>query len=170
MKIIDSLVKIMDLPANWALKEAQAKLQDTDMLIDGKLYYIYEIGQDYIRAGDGEGNEPVFREVSSLEVWLPETGVYFHKYSGSPIFLQRKPLRQWKKSFSSDFYKISFPKGSFPFSVLEVDPTIRREFWVDAEGTIWHYESVVGYIKDSQSLVCTTKLYEQELRDWVNNT
>ena len=166
MNIAKALAQVMDLPVSLAIQEAQNKLHETTVLINGELHFIYDVTSKYIACVNKPLSESFcLEEVDSLEVWIPETGVYFTKDTATPVFFQRKPNRQWKKSFSPTFYNITSLNGN-DYSVLKIDPNSRKTIWVDSNKVIWYFNTKIGYIKDSSSLVCTSSIFEQELKDW----
>lgn len=170
MGLLSCLCDVLDLPAAWASKEAESKLSETIMFVNGKLTPVLQVNGDglvYVVDEDLGTREVLHdRDVTSLKVWLPESGIYYDSKTGEPVYLIRKPLRQWKRSFSLSFYDVVFPFGK-KFPITRVNPELYSDFWVDKNKYIWYMTSQVGYIKNSKSYVCTNPVFQQELYDWM---
>jgi len=162
----------MDLPFDWAAKESPSKLGETYLFLNDILVFVNGINGDGITFSTPSGTMHTFTDedqVDSLKVWVPETGVYFKKGSDEAVFLQRRPLRQWRKSFSPSFYELNFIGGKV-FKIFDIDTASRKSIWVDRFGVIRHYTKEIGYVKDSENIVCTVKHFRQELSDWTKGT
>lgn len=170
MSIKKCVADVLDLPSTIAMKEAPSKLGQTYMFVNGMLMYVNEIDESrlYVSSSHEIGAKSSIDgdDVESLKLWLPKTGVYFKKDSTKAVLLRRLPMRQWRRSFSTSFYEVLYLDDE-AFSLSKVDPNTHKEFWVKPNKTIMYMENTVGYIKDSSSIVCTTKYLEQELADWA---
>ena len=171
MGLLNCLSEVMDLPVQYASKEAESKLVDTFMFVNDELTYIWAISDAYLGIGEGVHKKELREnDVKSLAVWVPKTGVYFAKKTGEPVFLQRKPLRQWRRSFTPHFYNISFPLGGVGFPIRDVDTESCRDIWVARDKSIYYMLKKVGFVKDSSSIVCNEEFVVDELHDWVKGT
>lgn len=171
MSLQTCLVDLLDLPRSYAFKEANSKLSQTYMFVNKELVFIHNIEETYLEVITKEGSEnggetSMIRadKVESLEPWLPKTGVYTSKSTGEAIFLYRRPVRQWKRSFSHSFYTVS---GNT--KIWDIDPNSWREFWVAKDKNIMFYDQNIGHIKNSTTYVCTYAPLAQELNDWLRS-
>ena len=103
------LCKLMSLPPYLAVNEARSKLSDTFLIVNGKLVYVENINEDRMQIlQEGQTDEYVSlrgRDIETLEFWLPISGIYM--IEGVPVHLWKLPKRQWRKSFSWNYYASS---------------------------------------------------------------
>lgn len=162
---------ILDLPSlGLVMQEAPGKLAGTIMLVNGNLTQVNKVREEGLVLGD-EGN-PVGAllpgdQITSLEVWLPRTGIYSEKEGRRKVFLQRVPYRQWRRSFHPSFYSAKWLPTNFGF--LNVDPQSRVEYWSDAAGNVWYMTNKVAVFQNDYTLICLDSRFEQELRDFVRD-
>lgn len=167
MAFREALEQLLDLPYAYAMKEVESKIIGTLLKVNGELTSIIGIAETYITISDEGKVKAVYRsKVVSLEAWLPETGVYQND-KGEVCFIYKKPIRQWKRSFSLDFYSIEYFNKTFPLK--EIVNSRKATIWVDKGGIIYYFAIPIGYIEDSKQVVCTNELFEQELLDWRKN-
>lgn len=171
MSLISELQCILDLKEPQG--EAEKKFAKTYMLVNGEIVYVagFNWNEQCLLTSTPNGGVLSY-EVDSLEVFLPETGIYLLniKKDVIPVFIQKIPKRQWLKSFSNSFYRMTHLSNGTEIKVNNVvylDLVKGRiPIYVDRNQDIWHSYLRVGYIKNSTTLVCTNKLFEQELKDW----
>lgn len=167
-----SLCKLLDLPDIYVMKEAQHKLSDTFVRINGEIVFLASVGKetiDVITEDESEFTLDV-RNEGTIEVFLPDTGAYFDS-EGRDIILYKKPLRQWKKSFHSSLYDI-FVNGNLSSKasvVYGLDETSRKDIWVDKEGKIKYLTKYIGEVVDSTTIICENPFFKQEIIDWIKN-
>lgn len=168
-----SLCKLLDLPDIYVMKEAQHKLSDTFVRINGTIVFLASVGKETIDVITEDGIEltlDVRVEEVPIEVFLPDTGAYFDS-KGNNIVLYKKPLRQWKKSFHSSLYDI-FVNGNLSSKasvVYGLDETSRKDIWVDSEGKIKYLTKYIGEVVDSTTIICENPFFKQEIIDWIKN-
>jgi hypothetical protein len=129
-QLSDALMRIMDFPNDLgkAYHEAQNnnKLRNTYMIVNGSLMLVrsFDVSSNVVVASDKMDSEKNV-QVKTLDLWLPETGIY--EVDNYPTFLYRVPQKQWRKSFSWDFYAVK-PVGKSPvfcnnaFKLFEKNP------------------------------------------------
>lgn len=167
MAFKEELERLFDLPFPYAMKEVESKLLGTYVKINGTLVVFSGIADTYLSMMDEGMLKTIYKsKVVSLEAWLPETGVYQNN-NGLVCFIYKKPIRQWKRSFSMDFYIVNFLTRQFPLQ--EIVDRKKETIWVDTNRIIHYFTIPIGYVKDCLTVVCTNKLFEQEILDWRNN-
>ena len=172
--MLDALAQVLDLPKNWAIKEAVPKLGETFVRLNGKICFLVNIdkyGAHHIKWSDGNHVYEEMRsndQVKSLEVFLPESGVY-RTTDGSVVVLTKNPLRQWKRSFNNNIYNIYNMVDSGRYAIENIIEDSRVDLWFKSNGTIFYFDIAIGYITKDNRVMCTNPLYEQELIDWINN-
>ena len=149
--------------------EASKKLHGTWMLVNDKLAQIREFQDGGIAYLYNENGEPYKEIVKTLETWLPESGNYALS-NGSFATIVKTAKRQWLKSFHDSFYSI-YIEGRKPKNYLnELAHAKKQDILVDGTKTIWWWDTVIGYIKNHKTIVCTNKNFVQEITDWSKNT
>jgi hypothetical protein len=164
-----ALTRILNLEEPFS--EASKKLQNTWMFVNDELQFVKEFLDNNcvcIRNFTTEKTEKV--KVRTLDVWLPEAGVYALS-SGNHVLITKLPKRQWLKSFSDSYYRMSLfgnkdQKGSL---YKEASKSKKQNIYVDQDKYIWWWDVKIGFVNSSHSLKCTNQHYEQELRDWNRN-
>lgn len=169
---MELLREIMDLPE--PLDEANKKLLKTYMVVNGKIVRVTEFHTtiNAVTISNDFGSDTI--AVKSLEVWLPDAGLY-QLNNGQLLQINKAPKRQWAKSFTNDYYStklISNPgygKKKYQTSE-EVFNNIRNQkaldIATDAYGYIYYLSNNIGEVKDSYSVMCHKGDFEQELTDW----
>lgn len=168
------LSKLMDL--TYPYNEAHDKLKGTYLLINEKLYYIRQINDEGMVAkeliGDGYSDWKVLKnKVTSLKFFLPKTGVYKWKEENGRehiVYLIRRPIKQWRKSFHTNFYnwEVLSPYTLEISDILYpiVDKGLKpADFW-SQDNFIYYLTSRVGrLVKGVPTDVSPT--YEQEVKE-----
>ena len=165
MSLLNELQRIMDLPNPE--EEAKKKLIGTIMIVNGKPGKIisFDVTSNLIEV-QGEFRTEIIK-VKTLEVYLPESGVYSHP-NGTYIIIQKIPKRQWLKSFNSSYYDVEVI-GNADWNISLFDGIFdkkKQDIFVDIEKRVFFWSTQIGYIKDSSTIVCINKTFRQELIDW----
>ena len=158
------LSNIMDLPYPLSLKEAQKKLIHTYMKVNGKTVYIANIEDNLIQYEDGQNHfTSKDTEITSLEVLLPDTGIYF--IDENPYYLLKLPKRQWKKSMSWDFYKVN---GAFkPNQMVKKMVESKKQsdgLWKN-KTDVYYLTLKIGKINKLNQIVLINNSFKQEVID-----
>lgn len=173
------LKRILSLQSdNLCFEEARKKFTDTYMLVNGSLAKIKAIqwtDKKLVIENKGKLEEVYVKE---LEPFLPDTGLYRLDSSGQALFVIKVPKRQWLKSFSETYYdyaNVGQNKSGFTYSkhwhlFSDMSKSKRMDFFVDADKYIWYHTRKIGYVKDSNTLICEDSRYIQELKDWSRDT
>lgn len=172
MSILSELQRIMEL--DNPLTEAHKKLAETYMFVNGELSLVFDLTSSnkigvYLKNGDK--SYILDKNIQTLDVWLPETGLYFDS-KGSLIYVSKVPKRQWLRSYSPNFYNsihVETKNGVKWTSLSDVAKSKKHDIAVDSRGNIWHHTMKIGYVKDSQTYTCTNQMFKQELIDWNNH-
>lgn len=174
MMLTKLVMAILDLPVNIAEIEAKKKLHNTYMVVNGAIWFVKEL--DFASGCalcTASTKSPKYSKikVDTLSTWLPETGLY-PLTNGVAVLIVKLPKRQWLKSYSDTYYSMKFVGQS----ELPVDPSFstchqvylskKTSIFVDASGFIYYFDKKIGYVKDSNTLVCTDSKFLQELKDW----
>lgn len=167
MSLMTELQRIMDLPD--PREEAKKKLVGTTMIINGRpmktMSFFFDDGAIEVDLG----NTSTCIKVKTLEVYLPEAGVYKHQ-DGYHVIITKVPKRQWLKSFHLSYYNVNtvgrdgYNKGANIFD--GIFDKKKQDIFVTEEGFIYFWTKKIGYIKDTNTIVCTNKVFKQELIDW----
>jgi hypothetical protein len=172
MSIVTEIKRVLDLPEAEAKAEARSKLCETILVVNGVPSYVtlIEAGVMVAHLGASRAVELASVDVKSIEPWVPKTGIYQHPTLG-PLFVQKIPLRQWKRSFNSGLYSVQTLKGKvigdFIFTSLGIDPESRVDFYKDKDGVIYYHMKKVGFFESDNTVVCTFPAIEQEMRAWL---
>lgn len=145
------ILRILDFDSAYlttALNEASGKekLANTAMIVNGKVGLVKEIypekGQVHVLFPDGGR----IVTVSSLEVFLPETGIYYHK--NFAVYIEKLAKKQWKKSFHADFYKIKSFNGSPPDNDIDLVTFLHTAknipFYLSKVGRLFYRHQIIG--------------------------
>jgi len=168
MSLITELRRIMDMPN--PNDEADRKLTKCFMLVNGEIRYVTEYlhekgGLTYY---DHKVDKKVSVVVKTLDVFLPEAGVY--KCEDTYIYVTKKPMRQWQRSISEGFYSVEdFITGSGRMTtdvVSKIYKGKKVDIWVSPNAKLYYKNHNVGYVKDENTFICTSKHFKQELLDW----
>lgn len=167
MSLIKELQRIMDMKDPY--EEARKKLLETWVIVNGipsKILEFHGEESDKLTLRSTTGIASV-ELVKTLEIFLPESGVYADEKGGG-ILVVKLPKRQWQKSFSENFYKIrAIVKGhKVPTNYLDfVHKGPRQDIFLDGKKNIWFWENQIGKIENGK-VVCLDMNFEQELKDW----
>lgn len=178
--LLDDIKTILDFKNNaLALQEAQSKLAGTILKISQKGKYENQkfsvrsfFDSNTMELVNPKGDSFILKETNEntaikIDVWLPETGVYFTK-QGFPVLIIKKPKRQWKKSFNLENYKIDLlDEDNFFTNYNEIIDESRTEFWINKQKKrMMYFGKQIGKIENN-SIICTNMLFEQEIKDWI---
>lgn len=164
------LRRVMDMASPW--DEAKKKLTGTWVIINKEPCYFIEIvdvDENLVHV-QGTKGEKKHVKVETLDTFLPESGLY-PLSNGQLLLMVKKPKRQWKKSFSDDFYsykaigkKTNLPKGW----LADVYSNKVSDIACDKEGHIYFWENLIGR-RSKDTIICLDNNFEQELLDWRRN-
>lgn len=164
-----ALTKILNLEDPF--NEAEKKLRHTWMFVNDELQYIHEFQDgNIILVLDPSTNKASKIKVKTLEAWLPEAGVY-PLPNGNFVLLTKLPKRQWLKSFSDTYYRMSLYGDNPQADSMhrQMSKVKKQNIYVDPNKVIWWWDIKIGFVNSACSLKCTNQHYEQELRDWNRN-
>lgn len=175
-----ALCKIMGFsPEHKSLAISEAinkeKLIGTFMRINGKVGYVHSLltSSNTIKADFGgltDVPQPQEVPVDTLDVFLPETGIY-EVDQGIGVGVLKTPMKQWKKSFSPSFYKVTTLDGK-PRSdlVYQLNTARKVPFIFSMTGVIYAGISIkIGtYNFLSKEILLTDYTFYQDLLDWIN--
>jgi hypothetical protein len=170
MPLRTALSRILNLEEPF--NEAEKKLRHTWMFVNDELQYIQEFqDSNIVLVVDTITNKTSKVKVKTLEVWLPEAGVY-PLPNGNFVLLTKLPKRQWLKSFSDTYYRMSLfgekdQKDSMHKQLAKVK---KQNIYVDHNKFIWWWDTKIGHVSSSHSLKCTNQHFSQELVDWCKQT
>lgn len=168
MSLKQCLENILELPEEKLYGEASAKLTKTWVKLNGELVKVIALDKTEIVVANKEGVYTTYHEkkVNKLEIFLPESGVYFENKTNEPLVLFRKPLRQWHKSYYPELYAATSIFGQV--DPVNIDESSRTEFWKDKVNRLWYWTTRIGYVDPvKKKVVCTHSHYQQELKDWL---
>ena len=168
--LVKEICRILDFPeTRWekAVNEASGgKLNDCWLIVNDTLEYVESFAFDsgVVVVSTPKGAE--VREVETLEVWNPETGLYTH--DGVTLLLIKKAAKQWKKSFNPNHYVIQQIKGSsiipwsdlYPFFVGQKP----KQFLI-SDKLVYFYDKKIGAVKNG--IVTVSDMYKQEVFDFI---
>jgi len=159
----------MELPYPLSLQEAQKKLHDTYLVVNDVLVYVKEISETSIRGFDNTYQDKLYvgDAVNSINAFLPDSGVYEVPKCGI-IFLTKIPRKQWKKSFSTDFYSISGENAGdaiFKIYSCNLSPV---NFYI-SKNHLWYLKKKIGDVV-AQTIHLKDDDYRQELIDLTKRT
>jgi hypothetical protein len=168
------LMRIMDFPNDLskAYHEAQSnnKLRNTYMVVNGELAYIkdFDIAKNNIIGGNKLTDGTKLIPVKSLEVWLPEIGIY--NVPNNPTFLFRFAQKQWRKSFSWDFYAVksigtSLTYSNDPYALFKQEP----EKIALLNNKIYFYTTLVAELVQVEDGVLIFKYVDTTFAEEVND-
>lgn len=166
----EHLERILDFPAGGAgvRAEAHSKLAETYMMVNGELALVKEFGSTEMLIVTRGSPRKLVSDIQSLDVCLPETGVYFTKDRKGALFLSRLPKRQWKRSLSGTFYKIEELIGSA--NLFSLDYSSPHSFWISPKGNVYHMCEKVGHLdQTNKEVICTKETFLQEMKDWLRD-
>lgn len=109
--IIDHLSAFMELPrsqGDLVLNESRSKLTDTFIVINDRPMFLNKVNVDYLevhRSMDDRAEAMGGNDIKTLAFFLPESGCYM--VNGNYEYLQKIAKRQWKRSFSWEYYSLS---------------------------------------------------------------
>lgn len=171
MSLLSELQLLFELPDPYA--EAHKKLVGTWCVVNGKCVKIDNVDSSGVVFQDEAGKQHALagNKVDSFNLWLPEAGLYPLKDKGYAWLIVKVPKRQWLRSYSGSYYKVSAvglgtgqaPGPMFPSSILA---SLRSDFFVDKFNKIWFWNNPIGHIEKNGDVVCTDLNFKQEILDW----
>jgi hypothetical protein len=180
--LVKRIEEILDLTGDIALHEANKKLVNTVMFLNGKLEYIIEFHWDFnkvsylnydslVKEGD-----PLNVAVKSLEVFMPETGLYSSSEFGY-IYINKVPKKQWAKSFSEAGYMLyALVKKATKVNtyiqwknILNLTSFKKVDIIVNEEKEIFYHNHFIGVLVEDK-VICSNELFTQEIKDWLRDT
>jgi len=180
--LVKRIEEILDLSGDIALHEANKKLVNTVMFLNGKLEYIVEFYWDFNKVSyfnyDSliHSGGPIVTVVKSLEVFMPETGLYSSSELGY-IYINKIPKKQWAKSFSEAGYVLCTLVKKFTElspciqwrNVLNLTSFKKVDIIVDEEKNIFYHNHFIGTLGEDK-VICSNELFTQEIKDWLRDT
>lgn len=165
--LLRELVRIMDLED--PTDEARKKLERTWMVVNGELLFIKEFFFDdsCVFTQDPGTGEDIAVIVETLDVFLPEAGLY-PIANGNILYINKIPKRQWLKSYHDSFYTckvIGSVRNATPV-LPQIVGKNKQDIAVDKNQGIWYWDTLIGHVKDSMSIICINTMFKQELIDW----
>jgi len=169
----EKLYPIMELSCpDQCNKEAKKKLVGTYIRVNGK------IGQvDHISMGSMTliHSDLVYEykeeEIESIEVLLPEPGMYLYTKNGDTSVLQitKHTSKQWRKSFNCDLYRITDRFDNLYDGYL-LDALVRLPDIYLYQGDIYYQYTKIGEYKlnpkgKTRSITLYDDTFKQELKD-----
>jgi hypothetical protein len=168
--VLKVLSQCMDLPLQQVLHEAQKKLIGTFCVVDGKLMHIQEITEDYIQGYvhlEGKHNQlKLIEDPKEINFWLPDAGIY--QFKNNFVWLKKLPKKQWKKSFSWDFYTVESKSytsqfNEFAYTIFK-EQQLPCDFYVTGS-KIFYLNRQIGTVTPSGILKLLDGYFEQEIKD-----
>lgn len=167
--LVSEVCRILDFPEEYsdlAMKEAEyrEKLHNVYMFVNGTLRWVssYNKQDGLILANK------VWMEVDTLDVWVPDTGVYTNQKDGTKILLVKRPMKQWKKSFTLDYYSIFRVYGDYvdEYDFNQYAKSECETIYQTNTSTIKAFKDVIGYIEMDNFVKCTKPEFYQEIIDY----
>ena len=173
--LTERIYSIMDLRGELALIEAERKLINTIMIVNGVLRMVsnfsWETGHitGYTHSAQDYTKEEAVR-VKSLEIFLPSTGLY---RSGrfNWLYVEKKPAKHWKKSYSQEGYVVRNLENNAEedwISILSLVSTKRRDIIITSKDEVFYHDRKIGVCGGGR-IICTDGSFHQELKDWVRD-
>jgi hypothetical protein len=180
--LVKRIEEILDLTGAIALHEANKKLINTVMFLNGELKYIIEFHWDHNKVSFldynamVEGGNHSIGIVKSLEIFMPETGIYSSSELGY-IYINKVPKKQWSKSFSEAGYILyTLAKKATKLNsyiqwrnILNLTSFKKVDIIVDKEKNIFYHNHFIGVIGEDR-VICKNELFTQEIKDWLRDT
>jgi len=178
MSLNIELTNLFELLNPW--KEARNKLNNTYLIINDSLVFVNHISAEeqtiyYVSLFTAPHEKSLCdHEVKTLKIWLPEAGVYINRETGFVVLTYKTAKRQWLRSYSPTYYNSQFlvegnkqqfysPCGSKIETIFKYP---RQDIWVSKDKFIYYWALKIGFIKDSETVVCTDNRFKQEIIDW----
>ena len=97
--------------------------------------------------------------------------------NGSILYLTKNPRKTYAKSFSKTAYFLDILRGekskysreyvaTYLPILKQIDLQKNKTIAVDGEKNIWFLNVLIGYVHNSNTVICINKYFEQELNDW----
>lgn len=154
MSLHNEVLRIMDFSSSYidlAYAEANKKLSGTHMEVNGKINLVFKVSMGGLEVQDmyGSAGELDPDDVESLNVFLPETGIYVIK--NNIIYLTKRAQRQWRKSYHPDIYRVINIFGSVgsnvvPYNLHNKTPVVMHYF----NNGIYYLDRKVGQFTDGE--------------------
>jgi len=172
MTILDDSLQELFPGLNNVLSEANKKLVNTYCFLDGKIQKCREFREGGKVSYYNDTNTEMCKVVvKTFDIWLPESGLY-QLEDGSIFLVMKQPNRQWARSFSDSFYEVILVSGKFSDNMFynQLAHAKKLDLAVTKERYIFWWNHLIGYIKDTNNIVCTNIAFKQELIDWSRGT
>lgn len=167
--LIGALKEILDIDdLQLCESEAKSKLEETYMVLNGSVVKIYEFfpHANVIRISDENGQEE--KLVETLEVFLPEVGVYFPTLI--PTLLKKSPIKKWKKSFNFGLYTFQGAVSeAYVDQVYKFHKCTPVHLFDYKEAVYFDDKKVGKYNPFTSTVTCTNFDFYQELSDWIRD-
>jgi len=161
------------LPNNNLKDEIRKKLANTFLILGKTLVYINEVTElgmhtSFPKNGSKQIYSLSFDQITNIEPFLPDTGMY--ETGEGLLFLEKLPRKQWKKSFSWDFYTYYFLNdegqnmNDLPFSIYK-STNYSNDIIISGDSVYYLYKKI-GKVIDNL-IKCTDNLFKQELIDYT---
>lgn len=163
MVLQEHLNRILDFKDDndLAFQEANKKLNNTIMWVNGELKHIYKFEYDSIIIKEEDGTYLEVTDVEELDVFLPEPGMYISKKGDFAVLIFKNPSKQWRKSFNYDLYTVN---AVSKFSFNEIDWTPNKIIFY--KGNVYYKGNNIG-IYSGKIITCLNFTFYQELLDYT---
>lgn len=163
------------LPTANLKDEVRKKLANTFLVMGKTLVYASEINDlgiscSYLAEdGDKKTIGVAFDSIKNIAPYLPDTGIYETKAGVN--FLEKLPRKQWKKSFSWDFYTYHFIDDNDTNEIFELpflmynSKNYSSDILISGD-TVYYLYKKIGKVVDNL-IKCTDDLFKQELIDYT---
>ena len=172
MTILDDSLRELFPGLNNVLSEANKKLASTYCFLNGKIQKCREFREGgVVYHYNDTQTEMIKTNITSFNIWLPESGLY-QLADGSIFLVMKQPNRQWARSFSDSFYEVILVSGKFSDNMFydQLAHAKKLDLAVTKERYIFWWNHLIGYIKDTNTIICTNMAFKQELIDWSRGT
>lgn len=171
-KLQEEICRILDFDPNnywttaWQEAVVKEKLVYTWMRVNGEVYFINKFVPNSDTVFVSNNNTPSHeKEVETLEVFLPESGMYTDGVNC--VYIIKKPLKQWKKSFHPEFYHVEWVQKK---NVAGLEQFLGEAklvpFFVSEVEALYKNQTKIGKAKDG-IITLTDYNFYQDVVDWV---
>ena len=161
------LYPIMELSCpDQCEKEAKKKLVGTYIRINGTIGQVESITNTRLLiVHETAAVEYRVEDIESIEVVLPEPGMYLYTKNKDTIILQitKSTSKQWRKSFNYDLYRIS-DRFDCMYDGYALDKLVKLHDVYLHQGSIWHQYTKIGDYQ-GKKVTLYDDTFKQELKD-----
>ena len=161
------LYPIMELSCpDQCEKEAKKKLVGTYIRINGTIGQVESITNTRLLiVHETAAVEYRVEDIESIEVVLPEPGMYLYTKNKDTIILQitKSTSKQWRKSFNHDLYRIS-DRFDCLYDGYALDKLVKLHDVYLHQGSIWHQYTKIGDYQ-GKKVTLYDDTFKQELKD-----